>query len=419
MNESGTARDRVDHSADLSTAPGGGTPVVPTQQAVPMALHTAYGAPTGPTLGAEEEFFVIDTTTLQARGRAPEVLSGARTRYRGRRRESSMCAEITRLQVEAATPVCRSGRELYGHIVDARHALACAAREHGLGIVASGTAVIGDQAPAPLTKDDRYARIDARFGALRDAHAVCGCHVHVGVADREAAVHVCNHLRAWSPMLLALSVNSPFLLGRDTGHASWRAVTWARLPSAGPPPFLPSAAEYDRAVDEMMASGAILDRRMVYWDVRLSAHLPTVEVRAVDAASTAEEAVLIALLVRGLAAVALRHWAEGRPDPAPSDQTLRLSVWRSAHDGLEGEAFDPFRCELVPAHRLVRQMLEHAQQGLVPADADFAGRLLDRLLAVGSGACRQRTAYARRGRLTDVVDLLVRQTRHGLAAVES
>ncbi|WP_152471855.1 glutamate--cysteine ligase [Nocardiopsis gilva] len=383
-----------------------------------MTITRADGAPSGPTIGAEEEFFVIDAATYQARSRAPEVLSGARTRCCGGRRGSTVSAEITQVQVETATPVCRTGRELYGHLVAARQSLAEAARDHGLHIAATGTAVIGDAACAPVTENDRYTRIVASYGAMRDARAVCGCHIHVGIADRETAVHVANHLRAWAPVLVALGANSPFRLGRDTGHASWRAIAWAMQPSAGPPPVMRSAAEYDRAVDDMLISGAMLDRHMVYWDVRLSAHLPTVELRAVDATSTAEEAVLIALLVRGLTVVALRHVADGRSAPEPSDQTLRLSVWRSAHDGLEGEAFDPFRRELVPARRLAHQMLEQAQQGLVSADADFAGRLLARLLAVGSGAHRQRAAYARRGRLTDVVDLLVRQTRHGLAAVE-
>ncbi|MBB6171487.1 carboxylate-amine ligase [Nocardiopsis mwathae] len=421
MNETGTTRDSIGHSANLPVAPGGTAPAIPAQDTAPLPLTPLADGeePSSvPTIGTEEEFFVIDARTFRARARAPEVLSGARARHRGGRRESAVCAEITRLQVEATTPVCRSGRELYGHLVSARQALADAAREHGLGIAATGTAVIGDADPAPLTQSERYARIDARFGALRDAHTVCGCHIHVGVADREPAAYVANHLRAWTPVLLALSANSPFLLGRDTGHASWRAVTWARLPSAGPPPFVRSAADYDRAVEEMLVAGAILDRQMVYWDVRLSARLPTVEVRAVDAAGTAEEAVLAALLVRGLAAVALRRAAEGRPAPAPSDQILRLAVWRAAHDGLEGEAFDPFRGELVPARRLSEQMLEQARQGLDPADADLAGRLLDRVLAVGSGAHRQRIAYARRGRLGDVVELLVRQTRHGLVAVE-
>ncbi|MFC7745226.1 glutamate-cysteine ligase family protein [Nocardiopsis composta] len=203
----------------------------------------------------------------------------------------------------------------------ARTALAEAAAEHGLAITATGTAVLGDVGCAPLTSGARYRRIAEEFGALRDAHAVCGCHVHVGVPTVAAALDAGNLLRRRLPALLALTANSPFLRGRDTGHASWRAVTWSRLPSAGPPPRFARPGDYDRAVAELAEAGAILDRRMVYWDVRPSPHLPTVEIRPCDVAATAEEALLAALVVRGLVAAG----AEGRG--AARSRTTGCSAW--------------------------------------------------------------------------------------------
>ncbi|MFC4563926.1 glutamate--cysteine ligase [Nocardiopsis mangrovi] len=369
-------------------------------------------------MGEEEEFFVIDPVTRLASARAPEILAAAeRSDDPIPRTDAHLCGEITRYQLEAASPVCRTADELRGHLTAARAALCAAAASRGLAVAAAGTAVLGDVGGAPLSAGTRYRNIARTFGALRDAHTVCGCHVHVGVADPLTAVEVANHLRPWLPSLLALTANSPFRRGRDTGHASWRAVTWARLPSAGPPPWLGSLAEQEQAVQELMLAGAILDRRMVYWDVRTSAHLPTVEIRVGDVAATVEEALLSALVVRGLVTTALLAVSAGEPAPAPSDGVLRLAMWRAARDGLEGLTLDPVARELVPARRRVERMLHAASPGLrMCGDEETAHLLLARLLGLGSGAHRQRTAYARRGRVSDVVDLLIRQTRDGLAA---
>ncbi|WP_017555524.1 carboxylate-amine ligase [Nocardiopsis baichengensis] len=366
-----------------------------------------------PTFGQEEEFFVVDPRSRRVAPRSGEVLAAVRDRHGDHPGSGArMDAEMTQFQVEASGPVCRTAEDMVRGLERARAELADAAAGRGLALAATGTAVLGDVAAAPLTPGRRYRAIAERFGALRDCHAVCGCHVHVGAPGAEAAFRAVNRIRPWLPALLALTANSPFLRGRDTGHASWRRVSWGWLPSAGPPPRLVSAAQYTRTVEELTASGAALDRRMVYWDVRPAPDLPTVETRVGDVAATAEEAVLAALLVRALVQVPVRR-------PEPADRPLRLALWRAAKDGLEGEGFDPVSGDTVPARALVERMFAHAEPALAAAgEAAVTAALIERVLAAGSGAGRQRAAYARRGRLTDVVDLLFRQTRHGLAAAE-
>ncbi|WP_017624375.1 carboxylate-amine ligase [Nocardiopsis chromatogenes] len=369
--------------------------------------------PPVPTFGQEEEFFVVDPDSRLASPRAGDVLDAVRVRFADRPDSGArLGAEMTRFQVEASGPVCRTAGEMERGLARSRAELADAAADRGLAVAATGTAVLGDVAAAPLTRGRRYRAIADEFGALRDSHAVCGCHVHVGAPGTAAALEAVRRLRPWLPALLALTANSPFQRGRDTGHASWRRVSWGWLPSAGPPPPMDSAAQYGRAVQELTASGAALDRRMVYWDVRPAPDLPTVEVRVGDVAATAEEALLAAVLVRGLAGVPA-------PEPGPADRPLRLALWRAARDGLEGEAFDPVAGESAPARALVERMFAHAEPALAAAgEAASAAALLGRVVAAGSGARRQRAAYARRGRLSDVVDLLIRQTRYGLAAAE-
>ncbi|WP_017616358.1 carboxylate-amine ligase [Nocardiopsis salina] len=365
---------------------------------------TTSAAP--PTFGVEEEFFLVDPHTRHIASRAEEVLA--------RTRDPQLCREFTQAQLEANSPVCTTSTEAHEFLISARGALADAAERSGLVVVASGTPVLGDPSAARLTEEARYAAIAGHFGALRDAHVVCGCHVHVGIPDRACAVRASDHLRRWLPFLTALSANSPFHESRDTGHASWRTITWTRLPSAGPPPLLRTLEEHDRAVRALARSGAILDPHMVYWDVRLSDHLPTLEIRVGDVAATAEEALLSTLLTRGLAARALVDVQLDRPAPAIPGRTLRAALWRAARDGLEGEVPDPLSGDLVPGHRAADRLLSAAVPGLTPDDAEVAAGLMERVHVAGSGAARQRRAYERRRNPADVVDMLAAQTREGL-----
>ncbi|WP_017577472.1 carboxylate-amine ligase [Nocardiopsis kunsanensis] len=361
-----------------------------------------------PTFGIEEEFFLVDPRTRRITSRADEVLADNRNPH--------LCGEFSQTQLEASSPVCTTSTEAHEFLVSTRHALAEAADRSRLRIVASGSSVLGDPAAARLSDGARYTAMADHYGALCDAHVVCGCHVHVGVPDRESAVRVSDHMRRWLPSLTALGANSPFHDGRDTGHASWRTITWNRLPSAGPPPLLRTLETHDRTVRALAHSGAILDPHMVYWGVRLSDHLPTLEIRVGDVAATTEEALLMALIVRGLAARALSDVRLGRPAPEISGAALLAALWRAARDGLEGDVPDPLTGDLVPGHRAADHLLRAALPGSAPDDADLAAVLLERVHRAGSGAARQRRAYDRRGSPADVVDLLIAQTREGLPA---
>ncbi|MFD6948997.1 glutamate--cysteine ligase [Nocardiopsis sp. TSRI0078] len=363
-----------------------------------------------PTFGVEEEFFVVDPGTRGIVSRGPEVL--ADTRLAG----GSPSGEFSRVQVEANTPVCDGAEEALWFLRAARGEFDRAAGASGLSVVASGTPVLGDPASALVSEDPRYADIAAHLGTLREALVVCGCHVHVGIPDQGAAVLVSDHLRRWLPFLVAVSANSPFQAGRDTGYASWRAIAWSRLPSAGPPPLLHSPAGHERIVRALADTGAILDRHMVYWDIRPSDHLPTLEIRVGDVAATAEEALLLACLTRGLAARALTDVRHGVPAPDIPDHALRAALWRAARDGMEGVVPDPMTGEALPGSTAADRLLHAALPGLLSnGDADLTASLLDRVRASGTGAARQRAAYARRGSLVDVVDHLVTETREGLA----
>ncbi|HEU4426118.1 MAG TPA: YbdK family carboxylate-amine ligase, partial [Pilimelia sp.] len=293
--------------------------------------------------GVEEEFLVVDPVTRAAVPRAGTVLKRAEGSLGDR-----VSGEITKLQLETRTAPCDTVAELHTQLTEARGRLAAAAAAEGLRIVATGSPVVGQVVPAPITEGARQDRGTATFRGLHDEVSICAVHVHVELPDRDRAVAVSNHLRPHLPVLIALAANSPYWAERDTGYASWRTLVWGRWPVAGPPPVFTSAAHYDELVATSLAAGALVDTGTIFWDVRLSARQPTLEIRVADMTTTVAESALVAALVRGLATSVLPAVDAGDPAPVVPAELLRLAYWRAARDGLAGHGVDVHTGRLVP-----------------------------------------------------------------------
>ncbi|MFB9621558.1 carboxylate-amine ligase [Nonomuraea helvata] len=356
-----------------------------------------------PLMGVEEEYFVVDPGTGAVAPGAPRVIERASAELGER-----VSAEITQFQVEAKTPPCAGPAELERELRRMRAAVSAAARAEGLAVIASGTPVLGDVVPPPITEHPRYDLGIENYRALHDEQAICAGHVHVHLPDRERAVLVCNHLRPWLPALLALMANSPFWAGRDTGYAGWRILSWGKWPVAGPPPYLESLDHFERLLAALTTSGALVDPATAFWDARPSLRLPTVEVRVADVPASAGESVLLALVVRALVTMSLRRVEEGDPGPRVPDELLRVAYWRAARDGLAGHGVDPRTGRPRPAAAVVDGLLEHIEPALADS-GDLAAVTVgwEWLRGAGDGAARQRAARVRRGSLEGVVDDLV------------
>jgi carboxylate-amine ligase len=233
----------------------------------------------------------------------------------------------------------------------------------------------------------------------------------VELPERERALMVSNHLRPYLPALIALTANSPYWAERDTGYASWRTVAFGRWPVAGPPPYFTSVAHYDEIVATLHEVGAVVDMGTVFWDIRPSAHLPTLEIRTADVPMTAEESALTAALVRALVVRSLHAVDAGDPGPVVPAEIMRLAYWRAARDGLGGHGIDVPTGRLAPAAELAEGLLEAARPALEEhGDLDLVTGWFRTLLDGGDGATRQRRAAQRRGRLADAVDHLIVRT---------
>jgi carboxylate-amine ligase len=359
-------------------------------------------------MGVEEEFLLADPasgTTVPAAGKLLTRAGEHPLQDDGGRYHS----ELLSSQVEAATGVCGRLDDLRRHIRDARCALAEAAGRESLLLLSTGTPVL--PGPVPVNEEDEhYQAISRMYAGMVADYQVCGCHVHVGVGDRETAVAVVNHLRPWLPSLLALSANSPYDRGRDSGYASWRMIEQSRFPGSGVPPVLASAADHDREVARLVDCGVLADPAQTFWLARPSPRLPTVEVRTADAVTDAAEAVLQAALTRALVRTALDDLAAGREARPVDPAVCATAVWNAARYSLEGPAVHPFEERRVPARRLLGALVRRVAPALEEAgDLAETTNLLAERARTGSGAWRQRRAAAHGGPHA-VIAMLARRT---------
>ena len=354
-------------------------------------------------VGVEEEFHVVDLATrrLTAQpGRLMEQLAAG-----------SFSAELQRSMLEANSRPWTSLTGLAQDIAELRQAAINAAEPLGLGIVAAGTVPLADLDTIQITPDPRYEHIADEYRILVREQLICGTHVHVDVDDRDLAVAVAHRVAPWLPVLLALSASSPFWLGTDTGYASYRTLIWRRWPTAGVLPRFASAADYDQAVANLVRSGVIADPGMIYFDIRPSAHLPTLELRIADSCPRLEDVVLLAGLFRALVIRETAAEHEGYPPAPVRPELLQAATWRAARSGLEGDLVDPVSATPVPARRLIGQLLTGLRPALESAgDWELVAELTTSALAGGGSAARQRAARASGG-LRHVIDTLAAETR--------
>ncbi len=319
----------------------------------------------GVTMGVEEEFLLVDPETGCPAPVAEKVLALADRQDLAP--GATVQRELRASQVEAATGICATAADLRAHLTRGRAVLARAAGEAGVLAVPVGTPPLDGDRPDPIGAG-RYGAIDRLYAELsRDYHA-CGLHVHIGVADLDSAVAVVGMVNPWLPTLLALSVNSPFHSGRDTGYGSWRIVEQSRFPSSGLAPGATDHRSWRREVDRLVDCGVLVDETQTFWLARPSPRLPTVELRVADTARTVDDAIVQALLGRALVRTALADLAAGHEPPSLPPMLAEAAVWSAARYGPAGPAVDLRAGARTTGQRLVRALLAHTHDALAETD---------------------------------------------------
>ncbi len=362
------------------------------------------------TIGVEEEYQIVDPETRELLSRGGRVVELAR-RSVG---EEEVAAELLESQVETVTPVCHTLADVRAEVLRLRRGVIEAAEAEGNRIVAASTHPFSHWREQVVTPKERYRVLVETYQQLAREQLVFGFHVHVGLGDREAAVRVLSRLRAWLAPMLALSANSPYWLGADSGYASYRTQVWSRFPVSGPPGPFKSRHEHDELVRALVETGTVEDATKVYWDARLPEKVETVEVRVMDVCSRVDEVVMMAGLSRALVHACHERSEREAPYPKPRPELLRAAHWRASRHGLDEDLIDVEAGRAVPAREMIEKMLLFARPALEEAgDWEEVSELVYETLKHGNGATRQRRIFGRTGRLEDVVDMLIEETARG------
>lgn len=362
------------------------------------------------TIGVEEEYQIVNPETRKLTSRVQQILPFAKKQI-----GEKVHPEVQLSQIEIDTPVCQTLADVRRELVRLRSGVIEAAEKDGNQIAASGTHPFSTWKEQDVTPKQRYQDLMEEYQQLGKEQVIFGCHVHVGISDRDLAVEVMNRARVWLAPMLALSSSSPFWMGNDTGYSSYRTEIFGRWPISGPPLIFESVAEYKEVVESLVKSKSVEEETKIYWDARLCVKYPTVEFRMADVCMTVDEAVMIAGLTRALAHNCYQKAKINEPYPKARHELIRAAHWRAARYGLDADLLDVGEQNALPAQELIKRFLTFLRPSLEEyGDWDEVSTTAEQIMHKGTGASRQRQIYNRAGKLEDVVDYIVEQTKKGI-----
>ena len=353
------------------------------------------------TLGVEEEYQIVDPSARSLTGLSTQLIQSSQST----RIDQEVVPELFSCQVEIATDICHTLDDVHQAVTTARKAVVTAAQDNSVAIAASGIHPFSTWKDQQITPKERYYGLQQDLRQVIRQLIIFGCHVHVGIEDKEMAVQVLNRSRIWLPVLLALTANSPFLEAKDTGYDSYRMAMWCQLPTAGPPPAFDHYSDYRAFIQQLIDTDITDDPTKVYWDIRLSERFPTVEYRMSDVCTNIEDVVMLAGLLRSLAYTCYQDAQSNKPFPWVRGEMLKAAMWQSARYGLHGELINFATMQALPARSLVDELLGYVRPALEHFE-DWS-RVSDRItyiLTHGNGAQRQRQVYEEAGSYEAVVD---------------
>ena len=365
---------------------------------------------TGPlyTIGVEEELMIIDGETMGLVNRIEELLEATPGHTPG-----EIKPELMESVLEIASPICSNIPEAHEHLGNLRRQVGKTAAEMGLLIGSAGTHPFAKWEEQRIVSRERYRDLVRSLRFIARQELLFGMHVHVGVDDPDKAIHVANGMRVHLPILLALSVNSPFWRGLPTGILSTRTPIFRTFPRVGIPPRYEDFNDFCERVDFMVRSGVIDDYTYLWWDVRPHPNFGTVEIRILDAQTRLEHTVSLAALVQAMVKELCEHFEAGKKISRYPYELLDENKWLAARYGLGGELVDLPSSERVPAadlaRRLVKRLRPHAKE--LGADRELEG--IEDLIENGSGGQRQLKLWQRKQDLRELVREIVKITGAG------
>jgi len=364
------------------------------------------------TIGIEEEYMTVDPETRELRSHIEAEIIGKGQLVLKER----VKPEMHQCVVEVGTGICHNVAEAREEVTQIRRSMAKLAKDNGLRLAAAATHPFSDWRKQSIYPDQRYHTIVEDMQLVARANLIFGLHVHVGVEDREAAIHLMNAARYFLPHILALSTNSPFWLGDETGLKSYRCKVFDKFPRTNIPDYFTSYAEYQQFVDLLVSTGCIDNAKKIWWDLRPHPHFPTIEFRICDLPMRVDETIALAALIQATVVFLWKLYDMNQGFRLYRRMLIMENKWRAVRYGIHGKLIDFGKRIEAPFRDLMEEYLRLIDPVIDELGSRKEIEYIREILATGTGADRQLKVWKETKDLKAVVDYIIQETEAGLYA---
>ena len=361
------------------------------------------------TLGIEEEFQIIDPETRELRSHITEMIEEGRMML-----GEQVKPEMHQSMIEIGTGICNNIQEARADLINLRRTVSNLAGSKGLRIAAASTHPFSSWKDQLITPDQHYEALINEMQFLAQSLLIFGMHVHIGIDDREAQIHLMNASRYFLPHLLALSTSSPFWIGTQTGLKSYRSEVFKKFPRTDIPDYFSSYPEFENYVNLLLKTGCIDRPKKIWWDVRPHPHFPTLEFRICDIPSRVDEVLALAALIQAIVAKLYKLYRMNMGFRLYRRALIQENKWRAVRWGLDGKLIDFGKQKEVPVRDLIHELLDFVDDVVDELGSRKEIEYIYTILENGTSADRQLKKFEETNDLNAVVDQLVAETMEGV-----
>ncbi|MCE7038901.1 carboxylate-amine ligase [Dyadobacter sp. CY312] len=361
------------------------------------------------TLGIEEEFQTIDPVTRNLRSHMSKLVEDGKITLKER-----VKAEMHQAVVEVGTNICHNIQEAREEVTYLRKMILDLAAKQDLQVAAAGTHPFADWVEQLITPDPRYDEIIDEMRDVARGNLIFGLHVHVGIENRNEGIEIMNAVRYFLPHIYALSTNSPFWCGRNTGFKSYRSKVFDKFPRTGIPDYFSSAAEYDEYVNLLIKTKCIDNGKKIWWDIRVHPFFNTIEFRMCDVPMRTDETICLAAIMQALVAKIHKLHRANLSFRPYHRMLINENKWRAARYGIQGKLIDFGKQEEVEYKILAGELLEFIDDVVDELGSRKEIEYIHQIMEMGTGADRQLAVFEQTGDMNAVVDYIVSETKIGI-----
>ena len=362
------------------------------------------------TIGVEEEYMVIDPASRELKSHEQRIVQEGQKIIRDK-----VKAEMHQAVVEVGTDICQHVDEAFMDVGTLRKTIHGIADSIGLQVGASGTHPFSHWESQLITNHVRYSEIVNELQEAARSNLIFGLHVHVGMESRELAIHIANSARYFLPHVYALSTNSPFWEGRNTGYKSFRTKVFDKFPRTGIPDYFESIEAYENYVKLLVKTNCIDNAKKIWWDLRVHPFFNTVEFRICDIPMTVPETIAIAALFQAICAKLYKLRSQNLNFMMYSRALVNENKWRASRYGIDGSLIDFGKEAEINTRVLIYELLDFVDDVVPHLGSRHAIQYIHTMLEQGTGADRQLRAYRQNNSFIDVVDYIRQQFLAGIA----